>query len=762
MNELNIQIIAKELDIRTSQVQAAASLLDEGATVPFIARYRKEVTGTLDEVAVAAVRDRLEQLRELDKRREAIIKSLEERNLLTDELKAKIEDADSMTALEDIYLPFRPKRRTRATIAKEKGLEPLALMIFEQGDINPEAEAAAFIDAEKGVESVEDALAGARDIIAEWVSENSHAREKMRSLFWGKGMMRSKVVSGKEEEGTKYKDYYEWEEPVATAPSHRILAIRRGESEGFLVVRVLPPEDEALILLESLFLKGSAAESEQVKVAVHDSYKRLLMSSMEGETRLAAKKRADEDAIRVFVENLRQLLLAPPLGGKNILAIDPGFRTGCKVVCINRQGKLLHNDTIYPTFSDKKVTEAGDKIKEFCGRFGIEAIAIGNGTAGRETESFVKGLGLPGAINVVMVNESGASIYSASEAAREEFPDYDITVRGSVSIGRRLMDPLAELVKIDPKSIGVGQYQHDVDQTALKKSLDDVVVSCVNGVGVEVNTASKQLLTYVSGLGPQLAKGIVEYRNEHGPFTSREQLRKVPRLGPKAFEQAAGFLRLRDAANPLDSSAVHPESYHIVDAMARDMRCSLVDLMRDENIRKNIDLKRYVTDTVGMPTLTDIMNELAKPGRDPREQFEAFSFAEGIEKIEDVKSGMKLPGIVTNITAFGAFVDIGVHQDGLVHISEISDRYVKNPADVVNIHQKVTVTVMEVDLQRKRISLSLKSGSPKERKPESAKDRKHASEEGKPHKPRAGHNKDKKRPSRYDGNPLYEVFKNRQ
>jgi len=770
MNEIHIQIIAKELAVKPAQVMAVALLLDEGATVPFIARYRKEATGTLDEVAVAAVRDRLEQLRELDKRREAIIKSLEERNLLTDELKLKIDAADSMTVLEDIYLPFRPKRRTRATIAKEKGLEPLALMLFEQGDIDPEAEAAAFIDAEKGVESVEDALAGARDIIAEWASEDAKAREKMRALFREKGMMRSKVVSGKEEEGTKYKDYYEWEEPVSKAPSHRILAIRRGETEGFLILRILPPEEDALALLEGLFVKGSSPASVQVKTAVHDSYKRLLISSMEGETRLAAKKRADEEAIRVFVENLRQLLLSPPLGGKNILAIDPGFRTGCKVVCLDRQGKLLHNDTIYPIFSDKKVTEAGEKIREFCGRFGIEAIAIGNGTAGRETESFVRGLGLSGEIQVVMVNESGASIYSASDVAREEFPDYDVTVRGSVSIGRRLMDPLAELVKIDPKSIGVGQYQHDVDQTALKKSLDDVVISCVNGVGVEVNTASKQLLTYVSGLGPQLAKGIVEYRNERGPFTSREQLRKVPRLGPKAFEQAAGFLRIRDAENPLDSSAVHPESYHIVDSMARDMECSLVDLMKDGNVRKNIDLSRYVTDTAGMPTLTDIMNELAKPGRDPRETFEAFGFAEGIEKIEDVKPGMKLPGIVTNITAFGAFVDIGVHQDGLVHISEISDRFVKSPADAVKVHQKVSVTVLEVDLQRKRISLSLRSIRPEDRKPEnvedrkpaSEKDRKHESTKDKPRKPGDRHGKDRQKPSKYEGNPFYEAFKNRR
>ncbi|VAX29949.1 Transcription accessory protein (S1 RNA-binding domain), partial [hydrothermal vent metagenome] len=536
---------------------------------------------------------------------------------------------------------------------------PLALRIFEQPEMDPEAEAAAFLNAEKGVASVDEALAGARDIIAEWVSEDQRARERMRGLFWAKGIMRSKVIKGKEEEGIKYKDYYEWEEPVSKAPSHRVLAIRRGESEGFLTFRITPSEDEALTILEALFVKGSGPASEQVKSAVRDSFKRLLSSSMEAETRLEVKKKADEEAIRVFVENLRQLLLAPPLAQKNLLAIDPGFRTGCKVVCLDRQGKLLHNDTIYPHFSDKGSAEAAERIRDLCSRFGIEAIAIGNGTAGRETESFIRGIGLSGEINVVMVNESGASIYSASEAAREEFPDHDVTVRGSVSIGRRLMDPLAELVKIDAKSIGVGQYQHDVDQTALKKSLDDVVVSCVNRVGVEVNTASKQLLTYVSGLGPQLAKGIVDYRNEYGPFRSRNELVKVPRLGPKAFEQAAGFLRIRDGKNPLDASAVHPESYHIVDAMARDLGCSVTDLMKDEGLRKKIDLSLYVTDKVGMPTLVDIMEELAKPGRDPREQFESFRFAEGVEKIEDVKPGMKLPGIVTNITAFGCFVDIG-------------------------------------------------------------------------------------------------------
>ncbi len=753
MTESHISIIAKELAIQPSQVRASAMLLGEGATVPFIARYRKEATGSLDEVAVTTVRDRLEQLRELDKRREAIVRSLEERGLLTDELKEKIGGAESLTVLEDIYLPFRPKRRTRATVAKEKGLEPLAAHIFEQGDMDVEAEAAAFIDLEKGVVSAEEALAGARDIIAEWVSEDQRARERMRELFLVKGIMRSKVISGKEEEGIKYKDYYEWEEPVAKAPSHRILAIRRGESEGFLILRILPPEDEALKLLESLFLKEPGPASEQVQSAVHDSYKRLLSASMETEIRLATKKQADEKAIRVFVENLRQLLLSPPLGGKNVLAIDPGYRTGCKVVCLNQQGKLLHNDTIYPLFSEKGLGEAAEKIRDICGRFRIEAIAIGNGTAGRETESFIRGLGLPAEINVVMVNESGASIYSASDVAREEFPDHDVTVRGSVSIGRRLMDPLAELVKIDPKSIGVGQYQHDVDQNALKKSLDDVVVSCVNGVGVEVNTASRQLLTYVSGLGPQLAKNIVEYRNEHGPFMSRVELKKVSRLGPKAFEQAAGFLRIRDGENPLDRSAVHPESYHIVDAMARDMGCPMADLMKDDSLRENIDLTRYVTDSVGMPTLSDIMAELAKPGRDPRERFESFRFEEGVEKIEDVKAGMKLPGIVTNITAFGVFVDIGVHQDGLIHISELSDRFIKTPGDVVSVHQKVTVTVLDVDMQRKRISLSMKSGREKKEAAPKNEDVKPVAKAG------IKRDRDDKKTKRFVNNPFYEAFR---
>jgi uncharacterized protein len=708
MNEAHILKIAQEIGLTPKQVQATSDLLNEGATVPFIARYRKEATGSLDEVAITAVRDRLNQLMELDKRREAILKSLEERGQLTDELKERILSAETMVVLEDIYLPYRPKRRTRATVAREKGLEPLAQRIFAQDDMDPLAEATAFVDPEKGVDSVEDALAGARDIIAEWVNEDQAARARMRDFYSSKAVFKSKIIPEKEAEGTKYKDYFDWEEPVNRAPSHRILAMRRGEKEGFLILRVLAPEDEALEILGGLFVKGEGPASEQVRMAVHDSSKRLLSPSMETEIRLATKKRADEEAIRVFVENLRQLLLSPPLGQKNVLAVDPGFRTGCKVVCLDRQGKLLHTGTIYPLQSEKGAADAGSKILEMCERFRIEAIAVGNGTAGRETETFIRSLDLSKNIQLVMVNESGASVYSASEVAREEFPDQDVTVRGAISIGRRLMDPLAELVKIDPKSIGVGQYQHDVDQGALKSSLDDVVVSCVNRVGVEVNTASKQLLTYVSGLGPQLAKGIVEYRNEHGPFRSRERLKQIPRLGPKAFEQAAGFLRIRDGESPLDRSAVHPESYPIVDAMARDLGCSVLDLMDDEKLRERIDLKPYVSERVGLPTLNDILSELSKPGRDPREQFETLRFTEGVEKIEDVKPGMKLPGIVTNITAFGVFVDIGVHQDGLVHISEISNRFVKNPAEVVKVHQKVLVTVLDVDLERRRISLSMK------------------------------------------------------
>lgn len=713
MTDTYTEKVANELSLSPQQVRAVALLLDEGATIPFIARYRKEATGSLDEVAVAAIRDRLEDLAELDSRRDAIVRSLDERGLLTDELKDKLGAAETMAVLEDIYLPFKPKRRTRATIAREKGLEPLAARLFAQDGIdpvngNPLKEAETFIDPEKGVSSPDEALAGARDIMAEWMSEDGAARAAMRELFLRKAVFRAKVIPGKEEEGAKFRDYFEWEEPVNAVPSHRILAMRRGEKEGILILRVVPPEEDALTALKALFIKGNGQASEQVGEALEDGFQRLLLPSMETEIRLVTKKEADEEAIRVFGENVRQLLLAPPLGQKSVLAVDPGFRTGCKVVCLDRQGKLLHGATIFPHKSEREADEAAQTLVDLCNRFQVEAIAVGNGTAGKETEAFIRKLKLPGGIPVIMVNESGASIYSASEAAREEFPDHDVTVRGSVSIGRRLMDPLAELVKIDPKSIGVGQYQHDVDQHALKKNLDDVVMSCVNGVGVEVNTASRQLLSYVSGLGPGLAKAIVRYRDEHGPFNSREELKKVPRLGQKAFEQATGFLRIRGAENPLDESAVHPESYPIVEAMARDLDVSVKDLMGTEHLRKQVNLKRYMTEVVGLPTLSDIMNELAKPGRDPREQFEPFAFTDGIDRIDDVKPGMRLAGIVTNITAFGAFVDIGVHQDGLVHISQLADRFVKNPNDVVKVHQRVTVTVLDVDTGRKRISLSMK------------------------------------------------------
>jgi len=709
MNEAHIQKIAGELKVQPRQVLATAKLFAEGATVPFIARYRKEATGSLDEVAVTSIRERLLALADLDGRRETILKSLAERNLLTDRLKADIAAADNVTRLEDIYQPFRPKRRTRAMIAKEQGLEPLADILFQQqSTADPLAEAVKYVSAEKGVADVAAALAGARDIIAERVSDDATARAKLRDLFWREGVVKSKVMSDKQEAGAKFKDYFDWSEPVSKIPSHRLLAIRRGETEGFLMMRITPPEESVLPLLEPLFVTGKGPAAEQVRLAVQDSYKRLLGSAIEVELRMETKKRADAEAIRVFAENLRELLLASPLGSKNILGIDPGFRTGCKIVCLDRQGKLLHNDVIYPTASSAgEIREAASALLSMIKKYQIEAIAIGNGTASRETENFVKLLKLT--IPIVMVNESGASIYSASEVAREEFPTQDLTVRGAVSIARRLMDPLAELVKLDPKSIGVGQYQHDVDQSALKRSLDDVVISCVNGVGVELNTASKQLMAYVSGLGPALAANIVNYRNENGPFKSRAELKKVPRLGEKAFEQAAGFLRIRDGAHPLDASAVHPESYEIVDRMAKDLNCSVSDLMRDAGLRQKIQLPKYVTETVGLPTLTDILGELAKPGRDPRQKFEVFSFQSGVEKMEDLKPGMKLPGIVTNVTAFGAFVDIGVHQDGLIHVSQLSDRFIKDPAEVVKVAQKVTVTVTEVDLPRKRIALSMKA-----------------------------------------------------
>lgn len=701
--------IAEELNLTTEKVEAAARLLDDGATVPFISRYRKEVTGNLDEVAIANIRDRLDQLRELDKRRATILHSIKEQGKLTEKLKDEIVSAQTLAVLEDVYLPYRPKRRTKATVAKERGLEPLAKKIFEQTGINPDQEAIEFVSAEKGVESADDAVAGARDIIAEWINEDAKIRARLRKLFYDKGVIASRVIRGKEQEGSKFKDYFQWEELARNAPSHRILAVRRGEKETFLMVRILPPEEESIAILESAFVKSRNADSREVQTAVHDSYKRLLSLSLETEIRLELKKRADKESIEIFANNLRELLMAPPLGQKNVMAIDPGQRTGCKIVCLNSQGKLVANDTIYLIQSEEQRDDATRIIKDLCAKFAVEVIAVGNGTAGRETEAFVKKIGLPKEIQTVLVNESGASIYSASEVAREEFPDYDVTVRGAVSIGRRLMDPLAELVKIDAKSIGVGQYQHDVDQNLLKQSLDDAVASCVNQVGVEVNTASKQLLTYVSGLGPTRAQAIIDRRNTEGPFISRDQILNVPGMGPKAFEQAAGFLRIRGGKSPLDASAVHPESYSVVKKMIKDLNCSLTDIMEKEQLRQKIDLKKYVTKRIGLPTLMDIRDELAKPGRDPRPAFEIFSFKENIEKIEDLSISMTLPGVITNVTAFGAFVDVGVHQDGLIHISELSDRYIKDPHAVVKVHQKVTVKVLEIDLQRQRIALSMRA-----------------------------------------------------
>ncbi len=709
MTQTYIHDIAAELSLPGRGVAAVVELLDGGATVPFISRYRKEATGSLDEVAITNIRDRINQLRELDKRRAAILKSLLEQKKLTDELKVKVMAAETMSVLEDIYLPYKPKRRTRAIVAKEKGLEPLAEKLLAQGEFDIIEEAAKYIDEEKKVANYEEALAGARDIIAEWVNENADVRAQLRSLFFEKGVYRSKVVRGKDAEGIKYRDYYDWQEPVSSIPSHRLLAVRRGEKEGVLMLRVVAPEEEALGILESFFLKAENAASEQVKMAVDDSYKRLLSLSMETEVRFATKLEAEKEAIDVFKTNSRELLMESPLGHHRVMAVDPGFRTGCKVVCLDENGAFLYNETIFPVGSEAQMQAAAKMVPHLVERFKIRFIAIGSGTASRETEEFIRGLKLPEDVHVLVVNESGASIYSASDVAREEFPDFDVTVRGSISIGRRLMDPLAELVKIDPKSIGVGQYQHDVDQNLLKESLDDTVVSCVNQVGVELNTASKQLLTYVSGLGPTRAQAIVAYREEHGRFNTRDDLYNVAGLGPKAVEQAAGFLRIRDGANPLDSSAIHPESYSIVERMAADLNVRVSELLRNAQLRGRILLDKYVTAQIGRPTLEDILQELAKPGRDPRVQFEIFSFKKGVTRPEDLKPGMKLPGIVTNVTNFGAFVDIGVHLEGLVHISQLSDKFVKDPNDVVRVHQKVEVTVLEVDLERKRIALSMKN-----------------------------------------------------
>ncbi|MDA3970252.1 MAG: Tex family protein [Desulfobulbaceae bacterium] len=701
-------IIGQELHIKTGQVTAVATLLEDGSTVPFIARYRKEATGLLDEVQITAIRDRRLQLTELDKRRQTILTSLSERDLLDDKLNKAVLAAPNMAILEDLYLPHRLKRRTRSLIAREKGLEPLARTLFQQNDrpLNTHD----FINPAKGVETPEDALGGARDIIAEWMNEDPAVRSGLRRIFTSKGIITSRVVKKNQEAGAKFRDYFEWQEPTSRVPGHRLLAMLRGENEKVLNLTIRPPEEAALDLLYKKFIKGSGSAAQQVKLAATDSYKRLLGPSLENELRTTLKEKADQEAIKVFADNLRELLLASPLGRKRVMALDPGFRTGAKLVCLDGQGQLLHHTTIYPTHSAGKSQEAGQTVRKLCQQYQIEAIGIGNGTAGRETESFVRDLNLDGGILITMVDESGASIYSASETARAEFPDLDLTVRGSVSIGRRLQDPLAELVKLDPKVIGVGQYQHDVNQTALKKSLDDTVASCVNNVGVELNSASSELLAHVSGLGPVLARNIVQYRNEHGPFGSRKQVLKVPRLGAKAYEQCAGFLRIREGKNPLDGSAVHPEQYPIVEQMAKDCGCRVSDLMDNREIRAAIDSKSYVTETIGLPTLNDIMAELAKPGRDPRESFTEFAFSAGINSMDDLRPGMRLPGIITNVTKFGAFVDIGVHQDGLVHISQLADRFVKDPSDVVKVRQQVMARVLDVDPQRKRISLSLKEG----------------------------------------------------
>ena len=709
-----INIIATQLNLGARQVEKTIELLEQGATVPFIARYRKEATGNLNEVMIAAIRDMLLKLKEIDKRRESIIQSIEQQGKMTDELREKLLKALTMTELEDLYMPYKPKRKTRASMAIEKGLQPLAEELMKQYECDIETLAERYINPEKGVNNTEEALAGARDIIAEQVSENLQARNKVRNIFRRTAMLASKVARGKEEDATKYKSWFDWKENAMRAPSHRILALFRGEDEGMLSVKIQPDEEsQAVEALERQFVHGSAARpacqaSEQVSLAVKDSYKRLLAPQVETEFRNILKEKADKEAIKVFAENLRQLLLAAPLGQKRTLAIDPGFRTGCKVVCLDAQGQLIHNETIYPFTSVREERAAVSKLEALVEAFKIEAIAIGNGTAGRETEEIVQRCRFKNKVIAIMVSESGASVYSASEVARREFPDYDVTVRGAVSIGRRLMDPLSELVKIDPKSIGVGQYQHDVDQKMLAACLQDTVESCVNSVGVELNTASAELLSYVSGIGPSLASKIVDYRNRNGAFADRRELMKVERLGEKAFEQCAGFLRVRESKNPLDRSAVHPERYALVQKMATGVGATVEQLMKDKELRNKIDIKQFVTDDCGLPTLQDIMKELEKPGLDPRAKFEVFEFDKNVSRIEDLQEGMVLPGIVTNITAFGCFVDVGVHQDGLVHISQMANRRVNDPSEVVHLHQHVQVRVLEVDLDRHRISLSLK------------------------------------------------------
>ncbi len=699
-------LISGQTGISSHQVDNTIELLNQGATIPFISRYRKERTGSLDEVAIGSIKDAYDKLQEIEKRKTTILNTIEEQGALTDELKEKITASYDLSELEDLYLPYKPKRKTRAVKARELGLEPLAQLLMKQQAQDVEAQAEVFITDD--VPDVESALQGARDIIAEWINENQTAREIVRGGFRRNALISVKVVKGKEEEGIKYRDYFDLSEPLKKCPSHRFLAMQRGEKEGFLKVSIAPDPEEILDRLSRLWVKSETAAALQVKEALEDAYKRLLAPSIENETAALYKEKADTEAIRVFADNLRQLLLAPPLGQKRVLAIDPGFKSGCKVVCLDAQGTLLHNETIYPHPPQKQTTPAMKKLDSLVDAYKIDAIAIGNGTASRETETFVRKMRFSRDLQVFVVSEDGASVYSASKVARDEFPEYDVTVRGAVSIGRRLMDPLAELVKIDPKSIGVGQYQHDVDQPKLRASLDQVVESCVNQVGVNLNTASHHLLTYISGLGPQLAKNIVKHREENGPFTSRSELKKVPRLGARAFEQSAGFLRITHAKNPLDNTAVHPETYAVVKQMAADLSAKVTDLIEQKELREKIKPENYVTAETGLPTLKDILAELEKPGRDPRQPIKVFEFSKDVFSINDLVEGMVLPGIVTNITNFGAFVDVGVKQDGLVHISQMADRYISNPAEVVKLHQHVTVRVLDVDISRKRIQLSLK------------------------------------------------------
>ena len=710
INEARLHFkIADLLNLNSKDITATVRLLDEGGTIPFISRYRKEATGSLDEVQIMQIRDEIERLRQLEQRKESVLKSIDSQGKLTDELHALIIAAETLTQVEDLYLPYKPKRRTKATMAREKGLEPLAQFILAQNKLLLFEEAEKFISEEKEVKSVLEALHGARDIIAETVSEDAIIRELMRDLYKRSGIVKTRVIRGKEEVGEKFSDYFEWEEKLMNCPSHRLLAMRRGEKEDVLILDLIVDADEATALIEKKYILSRGDCADQIKEAIAEGFKRLLQPSIEAEMRVMTKQAADEKAITVFADNLRELLLSSPLGQKTILALDPGFKSGCKVVVLNKEGKLLEDTVIYPHEPQRKTVEAEMVVLAYCQRHQIEAIAIGNGTASRETEQFIRNIDvLPKSIPVIVVSEAGASVYSASDVAREEFPDKDVTVRGAVSIGRRLTDPLAELVKIDPKSIGVGQYQHDVDQSLLKNKLDEVVASCVNAVGVELNTASKELLSYVSGIGPSLAQNIVEYRNNAGAFRSRKALMQVPRMGEKVFEQCAGFLRLREGEHPLDKSAVHPESYHIVEKMAKDLNCSIDDLIENKDLRKKIQVQNYVTENIGLPTLKDIIAELEKPGRDPRKSFELFSFDENVHEIRDLREGMRLPGIVTNVTNFGAFVDIGVHQDGLVHISQLADEFVDDPNKVVKVGQKVWVNVTEVDEKRKRIALSMK------------------------------------------------------